>query len=107
MLPTIAVVHEWRAIRAKSGDEDRARRYREAAQAALDHIDAVVFPSRHTREVGRAELDLRYPDRALVIPNPLQPAFADPGFDPARVLVVGIQVDATAPVRLLVDDASY
>ncbi|HET6831663.1 MAG TPA: glycosyltransferase family 4 protein [Solirubrobacterales bacterium] len=77
-LPTIAVVHEWRAIRAKAGDEERSRRYREAAQTALDGIDAVVFPSGHIRDVGREQLGLRYPERQLVIANPLQPAFADP-----------------------------
>jgi glycosyltransferase involved in cell wall biosynthesis len=76
-LPTIAVVHEWRAIRAKGGEE-RGERYRAAAQAALGHVDAVVFPSRHTRDIGTEQLGLRYPERALVIPNPLQPAFADP-----------------------------
>jgi glycosyltransferase involved in cell wall biosynthesis len=79
-LPTIAVVHEWRAIRAK-GDAERAARYRGAAQEALDHVAAVVFPSRHTRDVGREELGMRYPDRALVINNPVQPAFADPALD--------------------------
>ncbi|MEZ5155028.1 MAG: glycosyltransferase family 4 protein [Solirubrobacterales bacterium] len=76
-LPTIGVVHEWRAIRAKD-DPERADRYREAAQAALDHLAAVVFPSQHTRDVGATELGLRYPARALVISNPVQPAFADP-----------------------------
>ena len=76
-LPTIGVVHEWRAIRAK-GDPERADRYRRAAQTALDHLSAVVFPSRHTRDVGAAELGLRYPERALVINNPVQPGFADP-----------------------------
>jgi glycosyltransferase involved in cell wall biosynthesis len=79
-LPTIAVVHEWRAIRAK-GDAERAARYRGAAQEALDHVAAVVFPSRHTRDVGREELGMRYPERALVINNPVQPAFADPALD--------------------------
>ncbi len=76
-LPTVAVVHEWRAIRAK-GEEERAERYRTAAQAALDRVGAVVFPSTHTRDVGSGELGLRYPERAPVIANPLQPAFADP-----------------------------
>jgi glycosyltransferase involved in cell wall biosynthesis len=73
-LPVIAVVHEWRAIRAKGGE--RAERYRKAAQAGLDSVGAVVFPSIHTRDLGPAELGLRYPERAVVIPNPLQPAFA-------------------------------
>jgi len=76
-LPTVAVVHEWRAIRAK-GEGERAERYRRAAQAGLDGVSAVVFPSEHTRNVGTESLGLRYPERALVIPNPLQPAFADP-----------------------------
>jgi glycosyltransferase involved in cell wall biosynthesis len=78
-LPVIAVVHEWRAIRAKGGE--RAERYREAAQAGLDSVGAVVFPSAHTRDLGPAELGLRYPERAVVIPNPLQPAFASAGID--------------------------
>jgi len=79
-LPVVAVVHEWRAIRAK-GESERAERYREAAQAGLDVVDAVVFPSAYTRDLGPAELGLRYPDRALVIPNPLQPGFAESGID--------------------------
>ena len=81
-LPIVAVVHEWRAIRVKEG-EDRGERYRRAAQDALDGVGAVVFPSAHTRDLGRDELGLRYPERALVIPNPLQPAFADPDLDVA------------------------
>jgi glycosyltransferase involved in cell wall biosynthesis len=104
-LPTIAVVHEWRAIRAKTGDDERARRYGEAAQAALDHVDAVVFPSGHIRAVGREELALRYPERALVIPNPLQPAFADPGLaidGPRRgIAFVGSFNDRKNPQSLL------
>lgn len=76
-IPIIAVVHEWRAIRAK-GDDERAGRYLRAAQAGLDGVAAVVFPSEHTRNLGREELGLRYPEREVVIPNPLQPAFADP-----------------------------
>jgi glycosyltransferase involved in cell wall biosynthesis len=104
-LPTVAVVHEWRAIRAKSGDEERARRYRAAAQAALEHVDAVVFPSRHTRDVGRDELGLRYPERALVIPNPLQPAFADPELETAGprsgIAFVGSYNDRKNPQALL------
>ena len=79
-LPVVAVVHEWRAIRAKEGEE-RAERYRRAAQAGLDSVAAVVFPSAHTRDLGPAELGLRYPERALVIPNPLQPGFAQPGIE--------------------------
>jgi glycosyltransferase involved in cell wall biosynthesis len=74
-LPVVAVVHEWRAIRTK-GTGERAERYRAAAQEGLDSVAAVVFPSAHTRDLGTAELGLRYPERALVIPNPLQPAFA-------------------------------
>jgi glycosyltransferase involved in cell wall biosynthesis len=103
-LPTIAVVHEWRAIRAKAGEE-RSRRYREAAQAALDSIDAVVFPSRHIRAVGREQLGLRYPERALVIANPLQPGFADPGLDVtgprAGIAFVGSYNDRKNPQSLL------
>ena len=79
-LPVVAVVHEWRAIRAK-GTGERAERYHEAAQAGLDSVAAVVFPSAHTRDLGAGELALRYPERALVIPNPLQPAFAASGID--------------------------
>ncbi len=75
-VPVVAVVHEWRAIRSKEGEE-RGERYLRAAQAGLDSVSAVVFPSEHTRALGREELGLRYPERALVIPNPLQPAFAD------------------------------
>ncbi|KAA0274080.1 MAG: glycosyltransferase [Acidobacteria bacterium] len=104
-MPTIAVVHEWRAIRAKAGDEERSRRYHEAAQAALDGIDAVVFPSRHTRELGRERLGLRYPGRALVIPNPIQPAFADPALSVAGpragVAFVGSYNDRKNPQALL------
>jgi glycosyltransferase involved in cell wall biosynthesis len=79
-LPVVAVVHEWRAIRTK-GTGERADRYRAAAQEGLDSVAAVVFPSAHTRDLGTAELGLRYPDRALVIPNPLQPAFASSDLD--------------------------
>ena len=76
-LPTVAVVHEWRAIWAKE-ERDEQERYHEAAQAALDGISAVVFPSEHTRDLGKGDLGLRYPDRAIVINNPVQTAFADP-----------------------------
>lgn len=79
-LPVVAVVHEWRAIRAKGGEE-RGERYRQAAQAGLDSVSAVAFPSAYTRDLGQAELGLRYPERALVIPNPLQPGFAEPGIE--------------------------
>jgi glycosyltransferase involved in cell wall biosynthesis len=75
-LPIVAIVHEWRAIRAK--DDERRGRYLAAAQAGLDSIATVTFPSEHTRRLGESELGLRYPERALVIPNPLQPAFAAP-----------------------------
>jgi glycosyltransferase involved in cell wall biosynthesis len=78
-LPAVGVVHEWRAIRAKRGEE--RDRYLEAARLALGALQAVVFPSAHTLELGAGELGLRYPERAEVIPNPLQPAFADPGID--------------------------
>lgn len=79
-LPVVAVVHEWRAIRAKAGEE-RGERYRRAAQAGLDAAAAVVFPSAYTRDLGPTELGLRYPERALVIPNPLQPGFAAADID--------------------------
>jgi glycosyltransferase involved in cell wall biosynthesis len=103
-LPTIAVVHEWRAIRAK-GDAERAARYRGAAQEALDHVAAVVFPSRHTRDVGREELGMRYPERAVVIHNPVQPAFADPalevGGERRGIAFVGSFNDRKNPQSLL------
>ena len=103
-LPTIAVVHEWRAIRAK-GDAERAARYRAAAQDALDHVAAVVFPSRHTRDVGREELGMRYPERAVVIHNPVQPAFADPalevGGERRGIAFVGSFNDRKNPQSLL------
>ena len=76
-LPTVAVVHEWRAIWAKE-EQEQADEYRAAAQDALDSISAVVFPSEHTRDLGSGELGLRYPERAIVINNPVQAAFADP-----------------------------
>jgi glycosyltransferase involved in cell wall biosynthesis len=79
-VPIVAVVHEWRAIRTKAGEE-RGERYMRAAQDALDGVAAVVFPSDHTKRQGTEELGLRYPERAVVIPNPLQPAFADPDLD--------------------------
>jgi len=103
-LPTIAIVHEWRAIRAK-GDAERAARYRGAAQEALDHVTAVVFPSRHTRDVGREELGMRYPERAVVINNPVQPAFADPalevGGERRGIAFVGSFNDRKNPQSLL------
>jgi glycosyltransferase involved in cell wall biosynthesis len=92
-IPAIAVVHEWRAIRAKGGE--RGERYRVAAQAGLDSVAAVVFPSRHTRDLGPEELDLRYPERAVIIPNPLQPAFASE------------RVDVTGPRRGVAFVGSY
>jgi glycosyltransferase involved in cell wall biosynthesis len=102
-LPVIAVVHEWRAIRAKGGE--RAERYREAAQAGLDSVGAVVFPSAHTRDLGPAELGLRYPERAVVIPNPLQPAFASPGIEVGGhrhgVAFVGSDNERKNPAALL------
>ena len=74
-VPIVAVVHEWRAIRSKEGE--RFERFHANAQAGLDAVAAVVFPSEHTRLQGAGELGLRYPERALVINNPIQPAFAD------------------------------
>lgn len=79
-VPVVAVVHEWRAIRTKAG-EDRGERYLRAAQQGLDGVAAVVFPSEHTRRLGIEELGLKYPDEAHVIPNPLQKAFAKPDLD--------------------------
>ncbi len=76
-LPTVAVVHEWRAIWAKE-EQEQSDEYRAAAQGALDSVSGVVFPSEHTRDLGRGELGLRYPERAVVINNPVQAAFADP-----------------------------
>ncbi len=103
-LPTVGIVHEWRAIRAKE-DEERAERYRTAAQSALDHLAAVVFPSQHTRDVGVEQLGLRYPERALVINNPVQPAFADPDLridrDRSGVAFVGSLNDRKNPQSLL------
>ena len=78
-VPIVAVVHEWRAIRTKSGE--RKERFMRAAQSGLDSVAAVVFPSEHTRRQGVDDLGLRYPEQALVIPNPLQPAFAKPSVD--------------------------
>ena len=77
-LPAVAVVHEWRAIWAKD-EAEQAERYRLAAQQALDSVAAVVFPSEHTRDLGVRELGLRYPERTIVVNNPVQPAFTDPG----------------------------
>lgn len=103
-LPVVAVVHEWRAIRAKEEGE-RAERYRAAAQAGLDSVAAVVFPSAHTMALGSAELGLRYPERALVIPNPLQPGFADRGIEVsgarAGVAFVGSYNERKNPGALL------
>jgi glycosyltransferase involved in cell wall biosynthesis len=79
-VPVVAVVHEWRAIRAKAGEE-RGQRYLQAAQRGLDAVAAVVFPSDHTRRLGIEELGLTYPAEAHVIPNPLQKAFAKPSLD--------------------------
>ncbi len=103
-LPTVAVVHEWRAIWAK-GEEEDAERYRAAAQEALGHVKAVVFPSIHTRDVGADDLGLTYPEQALVINNPVQPAFADPHLqvDEPRsgVVFVGSFNDRKNPQSLL------
>ena len=74
-VPIVAVVHEWRAIRSKEGE--RFERFHANAQAGLDAVAAVVFPSEHTAPAGSGELGLRYPERALVINNPIQPAFAE------------------------------
>jgi glycosyltransferase involved in cell wall biosynthesis len=86
------VIHEWRAIRSKRGTE-RGERYLEAARRGLESVDAVVFPSEHTRRLGREELGLAYPEIAEVIPNPLQPAFASPdvstGLERSGVAFVG------------------
>ena len=103
-LPAVAVVHEWRAIRAKD-EPERASRYRAAAQDALDSVDAVVFPSIHTRDVGRDEIGLHYPDRAVVINNPVQAAFADPAIqldgDRRGIAFVGSYNDRKNPQALL------
>ena len=103
-LPTIAVVHEWRAIWAKE-EQQQAEEYRAAAQDGLDVISAVVFPSQHTRNLGRDELGLRYPDRAEVINNPVQAAFADPRLridgDRKGIAFVGSFNDRKNPQSLL------
>jgi len=103
-VPTVAVVHEWRAIRAKEGSE-RGEQFRAAAQAGLDAVAAVVFPSEYTRRLGTDELALRYPERALVIPNPLQPAFAADGMEVGRaragVAFVGSYNERKNPAALL------
>jgi glycosyltransferase involved in cell wall biosynthesis len=102
-VPIVAVVHEWRAVRTKSGE--RRERFLRAAQAGLDGVAAVVFPSRHTLEQGVEELGLRYPERALVIPNPLQPAFAKPGLtvgeERSGVAFVGSFNERKNPAALL------
>jgi glycosyltransferase involved in cell wall biosynthesis len=103
-LPVVAVVHEWRAIRTK-GEGERADRYMAAAQAGLDSVAAVVFPSAHTRNLGTTELGLRYPERSLVIPNPLQPAFAardlDVSGDRRGIAFVGSYNERKNPAALL------
>ncbi|MBA2521927.1 MAG: glycosyltransferase family 4 protein [Solirubrobacterales bacterium] len=103
-IPIVAVVHEWRAIRTK-GTGEQADRYHRAAQEGLDSVAAVVFPSEYTRRLGIDELGLRYPERALVIPNPLQPAFARPDLDvggPRRgVAFVGSYNERKNPAALL------
>ncbi len=108
-LPTVAVVHEWRAIWAKDEDE-QAEQYRVAAQGALDSVRAVVFPSAHTRDLGTDQLGLAYPERAIVIANPLQPAFADPALtvDGKRggIAFVGSFNDRKNPQALLKAAAS-
>lgn len=103
-LPAIAVVHEWRAIWAKD-EAEQAESYRSAAQDALDSVAAVVFPSEHTRHLGTEQLGLRYPERAVVVNNPLQPGFADPELriDGKRegVVFVGSFNDRKNPQALL------
>jgi glycosyltransferase involved in cell wall biosynthesis len=98
------VVHEWRAIWAKD-EVEQAESYRAAAQDALNSVDAVVFPSEHTRDLGREQLGLRYPERAIVIANPLQPAFSDRdlrvGGERRGVAFVGSFNDRKNPQALL------
>lgn len=103
-LPVVAVVHEWRAIWAKD-EGDRQDQYRLAAQEALDHVDAVVFPSIYTRDFGSEDLGLRYPERAPVINNPVQEAFVTPGLDVSGersgIVFVGSFNDRKNPQSLL------
>ena len=103
-LPAVAVVHEWRAIWAKD-EAEQAERYRLAAQQALDSVAAVVFPSEHTRDLGVRELGLRYPERTIVVNNPVQPAFADPGLridgERSGIAFVGSFNDRKNPQSLL------
>ncbi len=103
-VPIVAVVHEWRAIRAKV-DEERRLRYLRAAQLGLDSVAAVTFPSEHTSRLGREELGLRYPQRSQVIPNPLQEAFVDPaieiGGERRGVAFVGSFNDRKNPIALI------
>ena len=73
-IPMLGIVHAWHQVTMKRDDE-RARKNREGAQAALGRCEAVVFGSEHCRSEG-VELGFHYPERTAVIPYPLQKAYA-------------------------------
>jgi glycosyltransferase involved in cell wall biosynthesis len=74
-VPQVGIVHAWHQVTMKD-DPERARKNREAAQEALDRLEAVVFGSEHCRREG-VELGFRYPARQEVIPYPLQEAYLE------------------------------
>lgn len=74
-IPQLGIVHAWHQVTMKR-DPERAAKNREAAQAALDRLAAVVFGSEHCRREG-IELGFHYPERQRVIPYPLQDAYLE------------------------------
>jgi glycosyltransferase involved in cell wall biosynthesis len=101
-IPQLGIVHAWHQVTLKR-DPERARKNREAAQAALDQLAAVAFGSEHCLAEG-LELGFRYPDRQEVIPYPLQDAYLeDFAIDGRRsgVLFLGSLNERKNPVSLL------
>lgn len=101
-IPQLGIVHAWHQVTMKR-DPERARKNREAAQAALDELGAVAFGSEHCRREG-IELGFRYPDRQEVIPYPLQDAYLE-DFDVegerSGVLFLGSLNERKNPIALL------
>ena len=68
-LRSLASIQSWHRITQRDATEARDTAAR--AQGALDRLDELVFPTRHTLDEGHA-LGLSYAGRCHVVPNPLE-----------------------------------
>lgn len=101
-IPMAGIVHAWHQVTMKRDDE-RSEKNRQAAQEALDRIDAVAFGSAHCRDEG-LELGFHYPAHQEVIHYPLQDAYLEDfeiGAERNGVLFLGSLNRRKNPMALL------